>query len=591
MNTSAQNRRFLERHFPDVLAAIDKAEDLGLKVSEARKGGLTMHLGEAAIHSAYDPAKETAKVFRKDSAEVHIHFGFGLGHLLQADTEARQIIIYEPVPAILAETIKHVDLKRLIDPQRTALTCDLTTFKAHAHQRIRGDASCRIIANPFHANHIPNAFKALEKVAREIIEQATIALRSIEKHATPLTLAALKSLALSAACPSVASLKDCLKGKPAVIVSAGPSLDKNLCDLAPYADKVTIIAMGRTAKPLERYGIKPHFLVHNEPQPFFSFIEDCDNLAETAFVLAGQAQGAYYRHAHAHTFVYHNVVNFTSRWLAERFPKLPIINLDTGGSVANEAFSLATLMACDPIVLIGQDLALKGGRYYGHGESNKAFVHSSADNRLAAGYFGETVQTVSTYASFAHWFADAAAKHKQEAPEARLYNATEGGILLPNFQNRSLRDIAQEFFVESLPIARILELASKTKRSSQLYPADIRKLLSDGLKRCSAIKTLADDFEAWAKPLLANQTAELADLRAYDQAKDTYVDLLRDFSVLSGCMQGELLALNRKKRLQPPPANPQAAAYGEIEHFCETLAACKAAVARIQPVLAQSLAT
>ena len=481
----------------------------------------------------------------------------------------------------------------MIDPERTVITCDLATFKAHAHQRIRGDASCRILAIGFHTQQLPQVFQALQDTAREVIEQAAIALRSIEKHAGPLTLAALKSLKYSSSHPSVAQLRDVFKDKPAVIVSAGPSLDKNLCELKPYADKTLIIAMGRTAKPLESHGIEPHFLVHNEPQPFFSFIQGCQNLQKTSFVLASQAQAAYYQHDHGPTFVYHNVVNFTSRWLAECFPSYEIEDLSTGGSVANEAFSLAQLMGCNPIIVIGQDLAMKGGRYYGHGDTNKNFIHSSRDDRTAPGYFGEQVQTVSTYASFAHWFGDTAAKLKQEEPQRVLLNATEGGINLANFENMPLRHIAHRYFTDKLHINGIVGKVSKPKKESRLFPADLKKLTKEAIQRCKSLQALHQRFTNWSHPLLQklqDPHVEVPNLSVFDEARDEYVSLLTGFSIISGCMQGELLEINRLKRTQPKAKDEREAIIQEIEHFNLTLEGCLKASLELQPAFERVMA-
>lgn len=587
MNLKLKNTDFLQKHFPDVVLSLQHCQPLPLTVSKARKGGLTMTVGEAHVHSAYDPKKEANKLFRKEPAEVHIHFGFGLGHLLQADTDSECILIYEPVPALLLETIKHCDLQTMIDPKRTVLTCDLAMFKKHAHLRIRGDASCRIIPNAFHTQQLPQVYEALQQATRQIIEQAAVALRSIEKHAAPLTIAALKTLKYSTKHPSISQLQHLFADKPAVIVSAGPSLDKNLCELVPYTDKVIIIAMGRTAKALDKYGIEPHFLVHNEPQPFFSFIQGCQNLKRTCFVLSSQAQDAYYQHQHDTTFVYHNVVNFTSRWLTERFPTLPIAYLDTGGSVANEAFSLAQYMGCNPIALIGQDLAMKGGRYYGNSDSNKAFLHSKADNRSAMGYFGEQVQTVSTYASFAHWFGEEAAKLKSQQPQRRLINATEGGICLENFENLPLRHFAHQHFNDNLPIRENLRKAAKVKTKARLFPADLHKLVDESLQRCKALQNLERRFLGWSQPLLQklqDPQVDLPNLQVYDDAKDSYIQLLTGFSVLSGCMQSELLALNRLKRQPSQTHDPREAIILEIKHFNQTLEASSKASRQLQPI-------
>ena len=60
--------------------------------------------------------------------------------------------------------------------------------------------------------------------------------------------------------PSPAGLQDKYKGKPAIIVSAGPSLRKNKHLLKEMAGKAVIIAVQTTLQPLLEMGIEPNFV-------------------------------------------------------------------------------------------------------------------------------------------------------------------------------------------------------------------------------------------------------------------------------------------------------------------------------------------
>ena len=64
------------------------------------------------------------------------------------------------------------------------------------------------------------------------------------------------------------SFYDMNKDVPAIIVSAGPSLDKNLAEMINYKDKLKdyfIIAGNRTLKTLINNNIKPDLLVTVDP--------------------------------------------------------------------------------------------------------------------------------------------------------------------------------------------------------------------------------------------------------------------------------------------------------------------------------------
>ncbi len=71
------------------------------------------------------------------------------------------------------------------------------------------------------------------------------------------TISDLKYLSKS---KNIVNMKNAYSGKPAVIVSAGPSLSKNISQLKQFEDKAVIFTGGRTWRTLIEEGIKADFL-------------------------------------------------------------------------------------------------------------------------------------------------------------------------------------------------------------------------------------------------------------------------------------------------------------------------------------------
>jgi hypothetical protein len=69
-----------------------------------------------------------------------------------------------------------------------------------------------------------------------------------------------RNLAAYVETPSVNELKDQYKGRPAIIVSAGPSLRKNKHQLRDAQGKAVIIAVQTILQPLLEMGIEPQFV-------------------------------------------------------------------------------------------------------------------------------------------------------------------------------------------------------------------------------------------------------------------------------------------------------------------------------------------
>ena len=59
---------------------------------------------------------------------------------------------------------------------------------------------------------------------------------------------------------SINKLIDIFQGKPGVIVSTGPSLEKNIHVLKEHQDKLVIVAVGQALRVLMGYGITPDFI-------------------------------------------------------------------------------------------------------------------------------------------------------------------------------------------------------------------------------------------------------------------------------------------------------------------------------------------
>lgn len=150
------------------------------------------------------------------------------------------------------------------------------------------------------------------------------------------------------------------RGIPGFVVGAGPSLDRN-AHLLPECAQLGIIfgvdaASGAIAAQgvesdfmvsLESKGVS-HYLTHNHPGPYPRLCVDITGSPENWQVPA---------HKRLVT------VNADPAY-SDPIIALGGLPLAFGGSVALTAWSLAYWYGCDPIILIGMDLAYTGGKAY-----------------------------------------------------------------------------------------------------------------------------------------------------------------------------------------------------------------------------------
>lgn len=165
----------------------------------------------------------------------------------------------------------------------------------------------------------------------------------------------------------VDSYKDSFKNKPAIVVSAGPSLDKNLKFLKYNEDKFIIITGGRTLNTLKKEGIKADFAcIIDASEEMYNVFKSAIDMEvpllfneETSEKIVSEYKGKkIFFNTREFLNADREILGFNSEILFQ------------GGSVAHACTSFATLLGCDPIVFIGQDLAYTDNKL--HSENSVA---------------------------------------------------------------------------------------------------------------------------------------------------------------------------------------------------------------------------
>ena len=154
--------------------------------------------------------------------------------------------------------------------------------------------------------------------------------------------------------PGINLLYDRFKGRPAVIVATGPSLKKNMHLLKGLEDKALIISVDASLKLLMKNGLKPHMVTSLEREHAVEqFFDDFDpEEVKDVYMTACPVlfNHVYQSYTGPQIIVYRNFDHF--KWLGiERGI------LDIKLSSSNMAFKIAEALGCDPIILVGQDLA------------------------------------------------------------------------------------------------------------------------------------------------------------------------------------------------------------------------------------------
>lgn len=231
-------------------------------------------------------------------------------------------------------------------------------------------------------------------------------------------------------------------GVPAIVVGAGPSLDRNLPDIATYRDRALIIAADTSLRPLLSAGVHPDLVVALDPtETNARHLTDLPPCPNTYLVAEGSLDPEALPHFAGRTFFFNVSDHHPWPWL--RSLGIGRGRLRAWGSVLTTAFDLSLVMGCNPILFAGADLAFTGGRPYARGTTYEevwrraemwgqpiadcwtAAIEGWPDTR-EIGVTGDMVRTAPHLRSFRDWIAGEAAKVTGRA----IVNGTGAGILL-----------------------------------------------------------------------------------------------------------------------------------------------------------------
>lgn len=295
------------------------------------------------------------------------------------------------------------------------------------------------------------------------------------------------------------ALEECpLEDIPAVIVCAGPSLDKNIQELKKIQGKALIIVVDAALRAVMRAGIHPDLVCTVDPNPPERFFTDldlrgltwcCENASKPE-IIRKYGERVYY-------FGYFEKGwnQMISEMLGYGFPVLP-----TGGSVSSIAFAMALYFGFRKIVFMGQDLAFTGGKSHTSGiegalGDNDKYIKSRCLMEVE-GIDGTMLQTDFQMWYYKQWFEKAI---RDGGDRMRVIDATEGGAKIEGTENMKMSEVVAgecpaEFdfrkIEQAIPPAFSAEEQQKLEkayRNLKLQAGDLQKFIE---KQIQALDSL-----------------------------------------------------------------------------------------------------
>lgn len=368
--------------------------------------------GERWAKGVYNPQKE-----------VFVIYGLGLGYHIEALSELLQA--QQSVCVIESNLALYKEVKDLINPKlwenkqiNLVITDDLNKI-SKTISKLQDTVAQFDVYEPA-LKLMPDELIRL----KEIFRDQMIRKQGMSRFGEQIQENYIQNNKVEAI--NVVELFGACKGKSIVIVSGGPSLDKNIDYLKDVQDDIIIFATGRALKYLLEKGIRVDYFCIIDPQELtYNQIKGVED-SNIPFIFLNSASHYTVSKYNGPKYIAYTMDSPTSQ----------IGRIASGGSVATAVLELSILFGAESIIFIGQDLAYTNRQSHAQG-----VVATQTDElvnmKMVRGINGEYLYTTAGLLSFKHWIE---AKIKQH-PEKKFYNCTEGGAYIEGCEHQRLKDV------------------------------------------------------------------------------------------------------------------------------------------------------
>ncbi|EGS5822641.1 motility associated factor glycosyltransferase family protein [Campylobacter jejuni] len=292
------------------------------------------------------------------------------------------------------------------------------------------------------------------------------------------------------------------KFENAIVVSAGPSLAKQLSLLKAYQDKAVIFCADGALSMLEKKSIVPDYVLNIDFEDLpLRFFQNKENLKQSIIALE----------CATHPNVVHSlraencIIVLRNKALYQRFNLNDFGYIDTGTHVSHFSYTLALALGFKNIIMIGQDLAFDEE---GNSHSKGFVLGERIDHALSIptlqvpAYAGKG--EVLTHIAWNDYRIKLEYLFACNSKEAKFYNATEGGARINFTEELSFKECCEKLLTKekpkfelpkSLTKNRSDKLLAKFKEKIQKDQENAKRFLDDALALKQILENiLSKDF-------------------------------------------------------------------------------------------------
>lgn len=503
------------------------------------------------LNSMQNP-KEAAEIYA-DRYQIRLYgiyfvFGFSDGRcvreLLNKCDDTNLIVVCEPDLELFALVCHQFDICDLVEEKRVLFylaevetDADMVLRQIVDYTRTKLLEFCILPGYDMLYHDMCENFmdSVIERLRSEIINKSTSFAfdRLIPQH----TLFHMKNLLYH---KNIEQLRQALevydvKELPAIIVAAGPSLDKNINILKKAQGKAFIIVVDAALRTVLKAGVRPDLVCTVDPNSPDRFLQGVD-LDGIIWAYTRTTRKWIAEQFGKDVFYYGSFYRGWSEILTEELG-YSIPSFPSGGSVSCEAFMISLYLGFRKIVLIGQDLAFTGGQSHtkevvGTFGNNDEYIHRRHIVEVE-GIDGTMLETDFQMWYYKYWFEKAIQVNQNQI---EVIDATEGGAKIEGTVIQTLAETIEKECSRKLDIYEIensIPAAFSAKKQEELLTklkglrqevAEFRQQIAGMIEKQEELLLMAKENTASQRELLE----KLRDMMVQNEevAKETILDLV-----------------------------------------------------------------
>lgn len=520
--------------FAEVLCGkFDIEEDVAVKTEQSQDGEVIFRVtkeDKELYLNGRRNAKEPVKIWRKRLGRLHKYapvflFGVGSGLYLKELVEHTEkevnIVVYEPSIRIFLTLLREVDLAETIKNRPIAFVVEginETEYVSVLDQLVVLE-NLEFLVEDIHPNYkelfaekLLGKIKTLHsKVDRMMVNHNAGML--FQKNIAQNVMANARYM-----CDGYHTIslhKVIPYDGPAILVAAGPSLNKNINELKKAKNKAFILAVDTALKPLLKNGIRPDAFITIDPNKPLDLI-DIEGAEDIPIIAVDTAHYTLLEHQKGKKIFYSDGYLLPRTMYQKVGKELP--SVDTGGSVACSGLSLLFKMGFDTIILVGQDLAYTNDKSHADGTfKNKMEKEDTSKMIMVKGNYQDKVPTIANLKLYLEWFSNYIERMKITR-DVRIVNATEGGAYIDGTELMTLKDVIEETCTKEIDFEKRIEnmeseFSLEERKKVVEYLHTVPKEYEDIIKKAKSLKNVYQKLENIGKTAYSDKKACLKYLK------------------------------------------------------------------------------